>query len=225
MKREEIIGVIYLNNNRIPRYKYITFVGSHGTGKTKLSRIIAEKLNMPYIEEQARISMEKLNITNMDELRKDKQMFSIFQHDVLRRQFNKEAEYIDIGFVSDRSTLCNNIYYLLNTDDCVAIQQTYKNLALENYKHLYDLVIYIPIMFPISDDGVRNKENKYQRQVDEKIKEYLKQNINVYTVKADNIEDRIVECLDIINDNPLTFNKKNNIIIKTGRKKKEKEEV
>jgi len=181
------------------RYKYIAFVGSHSVGKSRLSSQIAEILQMPYIEEQARLSMQKLNVTNMDELRKDKDMFSVFQYDVLRRQFNEEAKFIDIGFVADRSTLDNNIYNLLNTDDCVTIQQTYKKLAFENYKHLYDLIIYIPIMFPISDDGVRNKENQYQKQVDNKIKEYLNENINVYTIKSDNIEDRIYECLSVIN--------------------------
>lgn len=182
-----------------PKYKYITFVGSHGVGKSRLSKKIAQVLQMPYIKEQARISIKKLNIANLDELRKDKDMFSNFQHDILRRQFNKETELINEGFVSDRSTMDNFVYYLLNTNDCSAIYKTYQDLALNNYKNLYELIIYIPIMFPLPYDGVRNEDVKYQKIVDEKIQQYLNLNLNVYTIKSDNLNDRISECLSIIN--------------------------
>jgi nicotinamide riboside kinase len=190
--------VIVLTAHPKPIYKYIAFIGSHGVGKSELSRRIAEILDYPYIEEQARISMQKLNITNLDELRKDKDMFSIFQHDILRRQFNKEAEYMDTGFISDRSTMCNWIYMFLNNSDCIEIQQTYKRLALNNFRQIYDLVIYVPIMFLLPYDGVRNKDIKYQKQVDREIQKYLSYNYNIYTVKSDNLEDRINECLSII---------------------------
>ena len=179
-------------------YKYIAFIGSHGVGKSELSKRVAEQLDYPYIEEQARISMQKLNITDLDELRKDKRMFSCFQHDILIRQFNKEAEYMNRGFIGDRSTADNWVYYSLNTDDCVDIQQTYKRLALNNYRQMYDLVIYIPIMFPLPYDGVRNKDIKYQKQVDKEIQKYLDRNYNVYTVKSETLEERINECLSII---------------------------
>ena len=190
--------MIVLTAHPKPIYKYIAFIGSHGVGKSELSRRIAEILDYPYIEEQARISMQKLNITNLDELRKDKDMFSIFQHDILRRQFNKEAEYMDTGFISDRSTMCNWIYMFLNNSDCIEIQQTYKRLALNNFRQIYDLVIYVPIMFLLPYDGVRNKDIKYQKQVDREIQKYLSYNYNIYTVKSDNLEDRINECLSII---------------------------
>jgi nicotinamide riboside kinase len=79
------------------------------------------------------------------------------------------------------------------------MQMAYANIAINNYITGYDLVIYVPIMFPLEDDGLRNKGEEYRELVDGYIKEFLTWNKNVYTIKADGLENRINELIEVIN--------------------------
>lgn len=166
-----------------------------------MAKCLSQELNLPLIKEQARLSLEKLKLPHLDIIKNDNGLFSTFQQDILRRQINEERKYQDIGFVSDRSSCDNVIYYLINTKDCEIIKDTYKILGLNNYKYNYDLVFYIPIMFNLIDDGVRNREIEYQYLVDKEIKKYLHYNPNVFQVTTDSVENRVRECLKIIREN------------------------
>jgi nicotinamide riboside kinase len=176
----------------------IALIGSHGVGKTTLARPLAKVLGLPYIEEQARIAIKTLRVKDLDEFRKNKDMFSTFQHDIIRRQINAEARYQATGFVSDRSTCDNLCYYLLNTLDSKEIVEHYKLLALNHYITGYDLVIYIPIVFNLVDDGIRNKDEHYRYEVDKLIRKYMCLNDNLYELKALTVEERIIEVVGLV---------------------------
>lgn len=163
-----------------------------------MSKILSETLNIPYIEEQARISFEVLNMQDLDVARLDNDKFSNFQQDVLRRQINEEYRHKD-NFLSDRTTLCNYAYYEANTTDSPRIKRGYKDIALGNFLHGYDLVIYVPIIFGLVLDGVRNKSEDYRLEIDYIIQNYLYLNDNVYELKSEGIENRVKELTEVIN--------------------------
>lgn len=176
----------------------IAIIGTHSTGKSALALPLSVEMSLPYIGEQARVSIQKLDIKNLDEYRKDKDMFSIFQHDIIRRQINEEAKYQSVGFISDRSTCDNICYYLLNNQDCNEVVNHYKDLALDHYKNNYNLVVYIPIMFSLVNDGVRNQGEEYRKEVDSLIRKYMILNKNLYILKTEGIENRVNEVMEVI---------------------------
>jgi len=177
----------------------MAFIGTHGNGKTSLARELSNLLGLPYIEEQARVSIAKFNIRSLDKYRRDKDMFAAFQHDIIRRQINEEMKYQACGFVSDRSTCDNICYYLLNNQDCKEIVCHYKNLAINHYKRNYDLVVYVPIMFPLVNDGVRNQGEQYRKEVDNLIRKYMAKNKNLYIMKTEGLNNRVKEVMEVIN--------------------------
>lgn len=181
-------------------YIRIGITGSHGTGKTVLAKQLSKIFNLPYIEEQARISCKALGIKDLDEARKDNNIFSNFQQDIIRRQINEEYKHQYTGFISDRTTADNYAYYYINTEDAPIVRDAYEELALYNYNVGYDLVIYVPIMFSLEDDGLRNKGEKYRELVDKTIREYLYRNSCVYIVTTEGIENRINELVEVINN-------------------------
>jgi thymidylate kinase len=126
-------------------------------------------------------------------------MFSVFQHDVIRRQINIESRY-GKRFISDRSTCDNICYYLLNNNDSKEVVKHYRNLALNHYKKSYDLIVYFPIMFQLEDDGLRNKDEKYRYEIDKLIKKYMNRNKNLYILKSEGLENRVNELTKVINE-------------------------
>jgi hypothetical protein len=149
------------------------------------------------IKEASRVIKPKFKFNTFDELISDKELLGAFQLDILRTQINEENKYLN--FISDRTTLDNFVYYEYNTADCVEIVNTYKTLAINHYINGYDYIIYVPIMFGIEDDGERNTDIKYQKDIDESVKKYLSLNKNVLTLKTLDIEDRIKEVMEFIN--------------------------
>lgn len=176
----------------------IGITGTHSTGKTTLAKALAEELCLPLIPEQARIAIGKFKIDDLDKFKEDADMFSTFQIDILRRQLNEEMKHYHSGFISDRTTLCNFAYYAVNTCDSPKFFETYKKIALDNFVETYDVVFYVPIMFDLVDDGVRNKSVEYQRKIDNYIRYHLGMRKNVYEVKSKTVDGRVTEILKIL---------------------------
>ena len=116
----------------------------------------------------------------------------------MRRQINEEHRHRD-NFLSDRTTLCNYAYYEANTKDSPRIRMGYQEIALNNFMFGYDLVIYVPIIFGLILDGVRNKGEDYRYKIDCIIQNYLNFNKNVYKLKSEGIENRVNELTEVIN--------------------------
>ena len=153
---------------------------------------------MPIIKEASRVIKSKFKFNTFDELVSDKEMLGAFQLDILRTQINKENKLLN--FISDRTTLDNFVYYEYNTTDCIEIKNTYKTLALNHYINAYDYVVYVPIMFEIEDDGERNTDIKYQKDIDDYIKKYLDLNKNILTLQSLDIDNRVKEVMEFINN-------------------------
>ncbi len=84
----------------------IAITGAHGVGKSTLALMLATELQLPLIEEIARVVAEKMGYASTQEIVKantiDRQRF---QEAVLSCQINTEFRYYARGFVADRSVL------------------------------------------------------------------------------------------------------------------------
>jgi len=145
----------------------IALTGSHGAGKTTLARALAEKLDKTLIADRARSAALETGVNHVRELREDRQKAMLFQYAVLVRQLAEEARRPLTGFVSDRSTL-----------DFLAYWQAYglpENPAYEKVclNNRYDLLVYVPAEFPPEEDGFRDPDPAFQREVDRRIRELL----------------------------------------------------
>jgi hypothetical protein len=66
----------------------------------------------------------------------------------------------------------------------------------------YDLIFYLPVEFPIPDDGLRSLDAEFQRFVDTKLVEYLKSHGVAYHTLGGGIEERLQRALEIIENKP-----------------------
>jgi len=168
----------------------ITVIGSQSTGKTSLSRILSEELNLPFIAEVARnFKKEQLNPSYPSYLS--------IQKEILRLQLQEESLYN--SFVSDRSSLDNLAYYLYGCYDTASdldnnsyISQSVNNAL--NYTHIF----FLRPEFKIKNDEFRDTNILYQYNIDNIIKCILQlYNINYYMLSG-TIENRIKKAMEIL---------------------------
>ena len=162
----------------------IAFAGTHGAGKTTLARALAEKLDLPLITDRARSAAQELGIAHAGELREDRRKAMLFQYAVLVRQLAEEARH-PAGFVSDRSTL-----------DFLAYWQAYGLPANPAYEKLclgnrYRLLVYVPAEFPPEEDGFRDPDPAFQREVDRRIRGLLTVVPRPAVLVSGPVEDRL----------------------------------
>ena len=118
-----------------------------------------------------------------------------FRLDVLDRQLLLENEADK--FVVDRSTLDAWAYFMRwswNTCTVELAESFYEKAYAQAWK--YDLLVYIPIMFPAEDDGFRWTNPTYHRQIDRLLKSIIKDwglEDKVYEIKALDLSARVEE--------------------------------
>lgn len=167
----------------------IGIVGSHGTGKTTLATILSEKLNLPLISEIAR----KYDVNTEDK----RELYLIQQH-ILIDQILSEGYQQHIGYISDRTTIDNMVYFMLRTNHSIDELADYVQKAMSNVKN-YSHIIYLPIEFELIDDRFRLTDVKFQLDVDFKLKDIFSFfGIEHYTVTGTQ-DERINSVLNIIN--------------------------
>jgi nicotinamide riboside kinase len=156
--------------------------GAHGTGKTTLVCVVAEAINKPFIREVARECPLPINEAATYETQKW----------ILRHQIMKEMEHLGEWVLTDRTSLDNLAYlYYLENIGRVNDQQLadYENIALP-WGETYDMLFYVPIEFPLVDDGVRATSPRYQKDIDENIKMILDGEGYEYVTLKGSVEER-----------------------------------
>ena len=156
----------------------ITIIGSHSTGKTTICNDFI-KLHKEFflIPEIARIfGIEKITERNDNKI----------QYDMLQTQINIEKYHKN--FISDRSVLDFAIY---DIQDKILL-----NKCINLMNDRYDFIFYIPIKISLEDDGFRNIDINFQKEIDRRFLLYMPKN-TIYIESNKRIE-RIKEIEEII---------------------------
>ncbi|MBI4596280.1 MAG: ATP-binding protein [Candidatus Tectomicrobia bacterium] len=141
----------------------IAIIGAQGTGKTTLAKAVSEELSLPLICEGAREISELLQIKSPDQVHLQLAMF--LQQAILIRQIILER---CIGnFISDRSTVDCFVYWqrLVGSNIEPDITRLYERAAKEHAQG-YQLLVFCPIEFPLTDDSFRYTNEQFQGEID-----------------------------------------------------------
>lgn len=169
-------------------------IGAQGVGKTTLANKIKEVFKIPLIQEQMRDSVNAFSLFGFDSLEQiiDSSWYTHFVVDLIKRQLEQEEQHVG-HFISDRTVLDYYLYYETLSNDSTTLKDMIKNFAIEHFKRRYDMIIYIPIMFPLKTDGFRNVDIDFQRDMDWKFQKVLQYAKKVYVIEGYNLEDRLNE--------------------------------
>lgn len=139
----------------------ISLTGAPCVGKTTLAHALAERLNLPLLPERSREVARDWGYTPAsmpEELRLP------FQWAILERQIDAERQHESIGFISDRcpvDSLCHFEWFGPQHGWSADEAARYRE-AVEARLLAYDLLVVIPPMFPIVDDGERITDPEFQ---------------------------------------------------------------
>lgn len=143
----------------------IAFVGTHGVGKTTLcfdltAQLKRRSLNADMVKEVARASPLPVN-------RKTSREAQLW---ILTTQVAEEiraSAHADV-VVCDRAALDNYAYFFLACGRDAAVE---KFVAM--WMKTYDVLIRVPIVAQAQDDGFRDTDTVFQREIDRKVQSLL----------------------------------------------------
>lgn len=119
--------------------------------------------------------------------------------------FNMHAEledkYYHSGYIADRCTIDAFIYY---KEVCAEFQTPeeiveYRDMVLnriEDYTHL----IYIPIQYPVIDDGFRFANETFRHKIDYELKNFLYEHEIEYDTISGNPQMRLNKIINILEE-------------------------
>ncbi len=161
----------------------IALTGSHCVGKTTTCNDIANLLYIPAMTETAR----KYDVST-----KDMDEYSWIERQILSDQINAEKSHV-CG-VYDRTVydvLAYTRFKLRHSHHAVVSMIQAQVIAHVN---TFDLIVYIPPMIPLVEDGFRYLE--FQKEIDDELKTiYEEFKVPIYTLKSVNRYARIIEVL------------------------------
>jgi adenylate kinase family enzyme len=178
----------------------IGFCGAHGTGKTTLAKLVAKKFDHQLIERTHRGAWENMGVADFEKLPKD--IRALAQNQLLLAQINREDEFMELGFVADRTVLDVLVYTYICSDMSGSTLDIFKRLVMERCK-IYDFIVYCPIEFDVPQETLRaNLDSRVS--IDQKLQQLfveLKPIMpNILTVTGD-VKNRMGQIEGFVNKN------------------------
>lgn len=178
----------------------IVVAGTHGVGKTTLARVLSERLGLVMIEEVARKIIKNAGYANTRDYieRADYYKKLEVQQRILDAQVMIEVANSREGYVSDRSVFDVVAYaeaYGIKGRMLHDMLGTAISLALDEY----DLLVFVPLMFGVVDDGFRDTDERMRLEVEKILRKYLEAyevlGGRVLKIKSETVEGRVNEVL------------------------------
>ncbi|MFZ2412075.1 MAG: ATP-binding protein [Candidatus Methanoperedens sp.] len=168
----------------------IAIIGTHGTGKTTLAKMLSGVFNIPILEECAR---------NYDIKHASPEKYLKIQKNILIEQIATESKHP--SFVSDRSTIDNLAYWIHSCAQMVdaSMNKKYINTSMENAKKYTVIFLLVPEFYPM-DDGFRDTNLIFQLQIAETINTILHLYQIPHYILRGTVDERLQRAIDIINE-------------------------
>jgi predicted ATPase len=161
----------------------ILITGAMGVGKTTLANMVGEARKIDVLPEVARdMIKEGFNL--------DEGITEGAEREMLNRQILLE---LDDDFIADRGIIDILAYcMIIFEDNSELLNHVNKWLS----KAQYDVIFYLPVEFPIEDDGIRSTNIDFQKKIDDTIKFILKSSpFKWYEIRGTK-EERLNKVLD-----------------------------
>ena len=156
-------------------YKKIAIVGSHGTGKSTLLSDLAtvsELSQYKLITESARTIFGRSNL-KLEGLTKDNAFY--FEFECIAYQALEESSAKDDMFISDRCFFDVEVYSKSMLDNKLITEnqlETINDLCITFKKDQYDLILFVPIEFNMSEQDSLNNRNEsegYRKHIEQQL--------------------------------------------------------
>ncbi len=168
--------------NREVKSMKIAFTGSHCVGKTTTGNDIANMLYIPFVTEVAR----KYNVST-----KDMDEYAWIERQIMRYQIKKEKKEFGVFDRTVYDVLAYTRFKLRHSHPAFVDMIKAQVIAHVN---TFDLIVYVPPMIPLVEDGFRYLE--FQKEIDTELKNiYEEFKVPIYTLKSVNRYARIIEVL------------------------------
>ena len=189
--------------------RLFVFTGTQGVGKTTiLNEVIKEYKDMDVITNVVR------NLYNNGDIKINKKgngktqqlIYDTLKHKCIDYLYNSSYEDFNTGCICDRSLVDVVAYtkylYERGKASLNSYNEQLKDLKEWAIYHRYGCkYIYIPIEFPAVEDGVRDIDEEYRKEIDENIKWLLREcNIDYYILEG-SVEERVEMMKNIIEFN------------------------
>ena len=176
----------------------IAFCGAHGVGKTTLIDSLDIEPNKRIKEIARELLKEFWDLQSMATISKLR-----FQSKCFKKQKEAEERLRDTWFVSDRSIHDIYVYtHMVDVEWEFAIEfkeYIMKAMHDEIKQNNYDIVFYIPIEFELENDGVRNMDLQFQKDIDSMIHNSLIINKVPFITLKGTIEERVAQVKQVVN--------------------------
>ncbi len=163
----------------------IAIAGSHGVGKTSFAKALAKKLDFNYIHDIVRKEAVPKGFVINENTPPEVQLWLVM------RQWELESTTPE-GWVADKCLVDYLVYgdIVLKDEDT---KRVIRDLVRRNAK--YDVVFYLPIEFPMEQDGLRSVDPEFQKRADVLYQKCLEDFRIKFTILSGSVEERVRRAL------------------------------
>jgi nicotinamide riboside kinase len=147
----------------------IAICGAHGTGKTTLVKLVAERFStIAPLQRIVANYWDSVGVSDFELLPQD--IRNVFQNHLLLNHIQTE-DNSNINYVTDRSVIDYYAHTVLDTNKSLSELAIYEALVLERVKN-YSLIVYCPIEFAVESRALRADVSK-QGHIDSLIQAFF----------------------------------------------------
>jgi len=166
----------------------IAIAGAHGVGKTTFAKVLAEKLNFNYIHDIVREEALNKGFVINENTSPEVQLWLVC------RQWELENTTPE-NWVSDKSLFDYLVYGEIILKD-ERVKKVIRDIVKRNAH--YDWVFYLPIEFQMELDGARSEDLEFQKNVDYRYRQCLKEFGIKYIVLSGSVQERVNQALEYL---------------------------